>query len=246
MPRRKLATFTVNIAKLRRSALPPLYTIGKLTVGASLAYGWRPNVEGRENVPRTGGVVFAGNHISAADQLFIGSTLSRHLSYWVKSEAYHLKGVGGWITRGVLNGLGTIPVERTGGRAALAAIDGAIPVLKAGGAVVVYPEGTRSPDGRLYRGRSGAARLAVLAGVPIVPVGTIGTDKLQPKGRFLPKMERRTVTIKYGKPIETAGYGEDLSSLRALTDVVMAEIQKLTGQEYVSRYSPSKRPKDQT
>lgn len=220
--------------------MPPLYTFGKLTVGAALAYGWLPHVEGREFIPRSGGVIFAGNHISAADQLFIGSTVSRHLAYWVKADAFRMKGPVGWITRGVLNGLGTIPVERTGGRAALTAIDAAIPALKAGAAVVVYPEGSRSPDGRLYRGRTGVARLAIAAGVPIVPVGTIGTEELQPVGRVIPKFKRRAVTIKYGKPIVTTGYADDRASLRALTDQVMAEIQKLTGQEYVPRHTPKR------
>jgi 1-acyl-sn-glycerol-3-phosphate acyltransferase len=104
--------------------------------------------------------------------------------------------------------------------------------------VAVYPEGTRSPDGRLYRGRTGVARLGVGAGVPIIPVGMLGTDKVQPIGHRFPKLGRGKVTVKFGKPIETVGRADDRTSLRALTDEVMAEIQKLTGQEYVPRYSP--------
>jgi 1-acyl-sn-glycerol-3-phosphate acyltransferase len=137
-----------------------------------------------------------------------------------------------------MHGLGAIRVERAGGRAALTAFDGAIPVLRAGDMVAVYPEGTRSPDGRLYRGRTGAARLAVAAGVPIIPVGMIGTEKVQPIGQPYPKPRRNVVTIRFGKPIEAAGRADDRTSLRALTDEVMAEIQKLTGQEYVPRYAP--------
>src|SRR4051794_15561791 len=167
--------------------LPLLYSIGKVTVGKTLMLGWRPHVEGLEHVPRTGGVIFAGNHLSVADELFIGATVPRHLAFWAKSDYFEGTGIRGWFSRNLMNGLGAIPVERKGGRAALEAFDGAVPVLQGGDAVVIYPEGTRSPDGKLYRGRTGAARLAVAAGVPIVPVGTLGTDKVQPIGRMYPK-----------------------------------------------------------
>jgi 1-acyl-sn-glycerol-3-phosphate acyltransferase len=113
-------------------------------------------------------------------------------------------------------------------------------VLKAGDLVAIYPEGTRSPDGRLYRGRTGVARLAVAAGVPIIPVGMVGTEKVQPIGQPYPIPRRGVVTVKFGKPIEAAGRASDRTSLRQLTDEVMAEIQKLTGQEYVPRYAPPK------
>ena len=224
--------------------MPLLYTIGKLTVGNAMMIGWRPHVEGLEHIPRTGGAVFAGNHLSVADELFLGSVVPRHLAFWAKSEYFDGTGARGWLTRSLLNGLGAIRVERGGGRAALTAFDGAIPVLRSGDAVAVYPEGTRSPDGRLYRGRTGAARLAVAAGVPLVPVGVLGTDKVQPIGQPYPKPFRGKVTIRFGKPIETAGRADDRTSLRALTDELMAEIQKLTGQEYVPRYAPAKPAKE--
>jgi 1-acyl-sn-glycerol-3-phosphate acyltransferase len=224
--------------------LPLLYTIGRLTVGSALAYGWRPHVEGLEHVPRSGGVIFAGNHLSVADELFIAATVPRHLAFWAKSDYFEGTGIRGWFSRNLMNGLGAIPVERKGGRAALEAFDGAVPVLQGGDAVVIYPEGTRSPDGKLYRGRTGAARLAVAAGVPIVPVGTLGTDKVQPIGRMYPKFSRGTITVKFGKPIETVGHPDDRTSLRALTDHLMSEIQKLTGQEYVPTYAPAKPSKD--
>ncbi|MET0419247.1 MAG: lysophospholipid acyltransferase family protein [Actinoplanes sp.] len=220
--------------------MPLLYSIGKFTVGNAMMIGWRPHVEGLDHIPRTGGAVFAGNHLSVADELFLGSVVPRHLAFWAKSEYFDGTGISGWFTRSLLNGLGAIRVERGGGRAALTAFDGAIPVLKAGDAVAVYPEGTRSPDGRLYRGRTGAARLAVAAGVPIIPVGMLGTDKVQPIGQPYPMPFRGKVTIRFGKPIETAGRADDRTSLRALTDELMAEIQKLTGQEYVPRYAPKK------
>jgi 1-acyl-sn-glycerol-3-phosphate acyltransferase len=218
--------------------LPLLYSIGKITVGHAMTFGWRPHVEGLENIPATGGAIFAGNHLSVADELFLGSVVPRHIAFWAKAEYFRGGGIGGNITKFVMHGLGAIKVERGGGRAALAAFDGAIPVLKAGDMVAVYPEGTRSPDGRLYRGRTGVARLAVAAGVPIIPVGMLGTDKVQPIGQRFPRPAKGKVTVKFGAPIPTAGRSDDRTALRELTDEVMAEIQKLTGQEYVPRYAP--------
>ena len=218
--------------------MPLLYSFGKITVGNAMILGWRPHVEGFENIPATGGAIFAGNHLSVADELFLGSVVPRHIAFWAKSDYFVGTGVGGFFTRKLMVGLGAIRVERGGGRAALTAFDGAIPVLQGGDAVALYPEGTRSPDGRLYRGRTGVARLAVAAGVPIIPVGTLGTEKVQPIGQPYPMVGRGKVTIKFGKPIETEGRAEDRTSLRALTDEVMGEIQKLTGQEYVPRYAP--------
>ena len=218
--------------------MPLLYSFGKITVGKAMILGWRPHVEGYEHIPQTGGAIFAGNHLSVADELFLGSVVPRHIAFWAKSDYFVGKGIGGFFTRRLMLGLGAIRVERAGGRAALTAFDGAIPVLKAGDTVAVYPEGTRSPDGRLYRGRTGVARLAVAAGVPIIPVGMLGTDKVQPIGQPYPMVGRGKVTVKFGKPIETTGRADDRTALRALTDEVMAEIQKLTGQEYVPRYAP--------
>src|SRR5919112_6533428 len=200
--------------------------------------GWRPRIEGLEHIPATGGAIFAGNHLSVADELFLGSVVPRHVAFWAKSDYFAGKGISGKFTKALMHGLGAIKVERAGGRAALTAFDGAIPVLKAGDMVAIYPEGTRSPDGRLYRGRTGVARLSVAAGVPIVPVGMLGTDKVQPIGQLLPRPARGVVTVRFGTPIPTEGRANDRTSLRALTDEVMAEIQKLTGQEYVPRYAP--------
>ena len=136
-----------------------------------------------------------------------------------------------------MNGLGAIEVNREGGRAALTALDAAVPALRAGDLVGVYPEGTRSPDGRLYRGRTGAARLALLAEVPIIPVGVLGTEAVQPIGTKVPKFGPK-VTVRFGKPMDFTGRSMDSSTLRAITDEVMAAIQALTGQEYVGRYAP--------
>jgi len=218
--------------------VPLLYTIGKLTVGNGMRLAWRPTVEGLEHIPASGGAIFAGNHLSVADELFLGAVVPRHLAFWAKAEYFTGTGFRGLLSRSVMEGLGAIRVERTGGRAALAAFDAAIPVLQAGDLVAVYPEGTRSPDGRLYRGRTGAARLAMAAGVPVIPVGMVGTDRVQPIGTRVPRLGVGKVTIRFGKPMDFTGRSDDRTSLRQITDEIMAEIQQLTGQEYVPRYAP--------
>lgn len=218
--------------------MPALYSIGKLTVGNLLRLGWRPTVEGLENLPPDGGAILAGNHLSVADELFLGAVVPRHVAFWAKAEYWTGSGVRGWLTREVVTGLGAIRVERGNGRAALAAFDGAIPVLRDGDLVALYPEGTRSPDGRLYRGRTGVARLALRAEVPVIPVGVLGTDRVQPIGARFPRLGAGQITIRFGKPLEVAGRPGDAKGLRAITDEVMAEIQKLTEQEYVGRYAP--------
>ena len=218
--------------------MPLLYTIGKLTVAPALRLAFRPTVEGLEHIPATGGAIFAGNHLSVADELFLGTVVPRHLAFWAKSEYFNGTGVKGAFSKFVLTGLGAIPVERAGGRAALSAFDAAIPALKGGDLVAVYPEGTRSPDGRLYRGRTGAARLAA------------GGRRADHPGRHdrhrQGAADRRPgaparpgkITVRFGKPLDFTGRPDDRTSLREMTDELMAEIQKLTGQEYVPRYAP--------
>ncbi|SCL17619.1 1-acyl-sn-glycerol-3-phosphate acyltransferase [Micromonospora nigra] len=218
--------------------MPLLYTIGKLTVAPTMRLALRPTVEGLEHIPETGGAIFAGNHLSVADELLLGTVVPRHLAFWAKSEYYKGTGIKGAIQRFVLEGLGAIPVERAGGRAALSAFDAAIPALRGGDLVAIYPEGTRSPDGRLYRGRTGTARLALAAGVPVIPVGMIGTDKAQPIGARMPRPGRAKIIVRFGKPLDFTGRSDDRTSLRQMTDELMSEIQKLTGQEYVPRYAP--------
>lgn len=218
--------------------MPALYTIGQLTVGPLLKLGWRPRVEGLELLPTEGGAILASNHLSVADEYFLGAVVPRHVAFWAKAEYFTGTGLRGWFTRSLVTGLGAIRVERGDGRAVLAAFDGAIPVLGSGDLVAIYPEGTRSPDGRLYRGRTGVARLALRAEVPIVPVGVLGTDKVQPIGAAYPRPRPGEVVIRFGKPIDVMGRPADAKGLRHLTDEVLSEIQKLTGQEYVGRYAP--------
>ncbi|MGK5741964.1 lysophospholipid acyltransferase family protein [Micromonospora sp. URMC 103] len=218
--------------------MPLLYDLGKLTLGTALRLGWRPHVEGLAHVPRHGGAILAGNHLSVADELFLATVTPRHVAFWAKSEYFSGGGPRGWLSRRIVSGMGAIRVERGGGRAVLAAFDAAIPVLRAGGLVAVYPEGTRSPDGRLHRGRTGVVRLARDAGVPIVPVGVLGTAEVLPIDARLPR--RHPVTLRFGPPIPVAGRIDGPRDVRALTDEVMAAIQRLTGQEYVPRYAPKR------
>lgn len=216
--------------------MPLLYDLAKLTAGNALRLGWRPRVEGLEHLPRRGGAILAGNHLSVADELFLAAVTPRHIAFWAKAEYFSGRGVRGWVSRRIVSGMGAIRVERGGGRAALTAFDAAVPVLRAGGLVAVYPEGTRSPDGRLYRGRTGVVRLARDAGVPIVPVGVLGTAEVLPVDARLPR--RHPVTLRFGPPIPVAGRIHGPRDIRLLTDEVMAAIQRLTGQEYVPRYAP--------
>jgi 1-acyl-sn-glycerol-3-phosphate acyltransferase len=223
--------------------VPVIYTIGMWTAGPLIRQLWRPKVEGLEHVPSSGGAIFCGNHISVADELFLGSVIDRPIAFWAKEEYFEKTGVTGLFYKGLMNGLGAIPVHRAGGRAALSAFDAAIPHLRSGGLVCVYPEGTRSPDGRLYRGRTGAARLALAADVPIIPVGTIGTDKIQPIGQFFPSVNRGVVEIKFAKPIDVSQWKKTESAstaAREITDRLMSAIQELTGQQYVARYAPKR------
>ncbi|MGC4852354.1 lysophospholipid acyltransferase family protein [Micromonospora sp. DT4] len=212
--------------------MPLLYDLGKLTVGSALRLGWRPRVEGLEHLPRHGGAILAGNHLSVADEVFLGCLTPRHVTFWAKAEYF----TGSWLSRQIVAGMGAIRVERAGGRAALTALDAAVPVLRAGGLVAIYPEGTRSPDGRLYRGRVGMTRLARDAEVPIIPVGVLGTAEVLPVDARIPR--RHPVTLRFGPAIPVAGRITGPRDIRTITDEVMAAIQQLTNQEYVPRYAP--------
>jgi 1-acyl-sn-glycerol-3-phosphate acyltransferase len=215
--------------------MPPLYRLTRATAGRALRLGWRPEVHGLDRVP-AGGAILAGNHLSVADELFLGAVVPRHIAFWAKAEYFSGRRLVGAFVRG----LGAIPVERAGGRAVLTAFDAAVPVLRAGGLVAVFPEGTRSPDGRLYRGRTGAVRLAREAGVPIVPFGVTGTDLVQPlQARWPRRVPGVRIAFHFGAALDVAD-----GSVREATDVVMARIEKLSGQEYVPEYAPPRRPQD--
>lgn len=192
---------------------------------------WRPTVRGLHHIPATGGVILASNHLSFADSMVIPIVAPRRVAFLAKSDYFTGTGVKGALSRAWFEGMGMLPVDRDDSKAALASLDTALQVLARGEAFGIYPEGTRSRDGRLYRGRTGVAHLALTAGVPVVPVGLVGTDKLQPVGSSLPKVV--PVTVSFGEPIQVAGRYDGVPLGRArreVTDEIMAAIGELTGQ----------------
>jgi 1-acyl-sn-glycerol-3-phosphate acyltransferase len=216
-----------------------LYRVLHSVVPPALRAVWRPVVEGVEHVPATGGVLLASNHLSFADSVVIPSVAPRDVVFLAKSDYFTGTGVRGAAQRAWFEALGMIPVDRDDSRAAIESLGTALEVLRDGKAFGVYPEGTRSRDGRLYRGRTGVAQLALQSGAPIVPVGLIGTEQLQPVGSRLPRLAR--VTVRFGEPLQVAGRYDGVAPGRArreITDEVMRRIAGLTGQEVVATYNP--------
>jgi 1-acyl-sn-glycerol-3-phosphate acyltransferase len=206
-------------------------------LGPGLKVYYRPWAEGLENIPESGGAILASNHLSFSDSIFLPLVMERKVVFLGKSEYFTGKGVKGYATRAFMEGVGTIPVHRGGGRASEAAINTGLEALREGELLGIYPEGTRSPDGRLYRGKTGVARMAIEAQVPVIPVAMIDTDKAQPIGQRVPSREHK-VGVRVGKPLSLesyAGRGDDRDALREATDEVMRAIQALSGQEYVDR-----------
>jgi 1-acyl-sn-glycerol-3-phosphate acyltransferase len=205
-----------------------------------LKLAFRPWVEGLENVPAEGPAILASNHLSFSDSFFLPAMLDRKVTFIAKQEYFTTPGVKGKLTAAFFKGVGQLPVDRSGGRGASeAAIKSGIEVLERGELFGIYPEGTRSPDGRLYRGKPGGlARVALRSGAPVVPVAMIDTEKIQPPGQVVPKLMRPGIRI--GKPMDFSRYQgmeHDRFIQRALTDAVMYEIMRLSGQEYVDMYA---------
>ena len=201
---------------------------------------WRPTVRGLENVPTTGPVVLASNHLSFADSVVIPVVVPRTVVFLAKSDYFTGTGVRGTLTRAWFEGLGMLPVDRDDTRAAIASLDTALDVLRRGEAFGIYPEGTRSRDGRLYRGRTGVAHLALTAGCPVLPVGLVGTEDIQPVGASRPRLGKVDVTVRFGEPITVAGEYDGVPTGRArrdLTDRIMDAIAGLTGQEQAGVYN---------
>ncbi|MEV7086616.1 lysophospholipid acyltransferase family protein [Streptomyces sp. NPDC093085] len=212
----------------------------KFSIGGSLKLAFRPWVEGLEHIPAEGPAILASNHLSFSDSFFLPAVLDRKVTFIAKSEYFTTPGVKGKLTAAFFKGVGQLPVDRSGVRGAgEAAIQSGIKVLEAGELFGIYPEGTRSPDGRLYRGKPGGlARVALGSGAPVIPVAMIDTEKIQPPGKVVPKLMRPGIRI--GKPLDFSRYQGmegDRFILRSITDEVMYEIMKLSGQEYVDIYA---------
>jgi 1-acyl-sn-glycerol-3-phosphate acyltransferase len=214
-----------------------LYSIARAVMDPCFKFLWRIEVDGLERVPSTGGAIFAPNHLSVIDHFVLAASLPRRITYVGKAEY-----MDSWKTRYLFPALGMIPIDRSGGSAAQAALDGAARVLESGEFFGIYPEGTRSRDGLLHRGHTGVARLALRTGVPIFPVGLQGTLEVQPPDVSMPR-PFRMMRVRIGRPIDVTRYrdrADDRFVLRQITDEVMFEIRELTGQDYVDTYATKK------
>ncbi|MFD1831037.1 MULTISPECIES: lysophospholipid acyltransferase family protein [Streptomyces] len=208
-------------------------------LGPLLRLLFRPRIEGLENVPDEGAAIVAGNHLSFSDHFLMPAILHRRITFLAKAEYFTGPGLKGRLTAAFFRSAGQIPVDRSGRGAGRAAIEEGLKVLGRGELLGIYPEGTRSHDGRLYRGRTGVAVMALRTGVPVVPCAMVGTFEIQPPGRSLPRIGR--VTIRFGEPLDFsrfAGLHEERTVLRAVTDEIMYAIMNLSGQEYVDLYAP--------
>jgi 1-acyl-sn-glycerol-3-phosphate acyltransferase len=210
------------------------YWVTKYTLGMTLKIIFRPRASGVKNVPRRGPVILASNHLSFSDHFFGPLPLPRKVIFLAKSEYFTGKGLKGLLTKWFFAGVGQIPIDRAGGEASDRAIRTGMSVLAAGRVLGIYPEGTRSPDGRLYRGKTGVARLAIESGAPVIPCAMINTFELQPPGTVRPDFKVRP-EVKFGEPLDFSRYrGQaDATLLRTVTDEIMQAIAKLSGQEYV-------------
>lgn len=209
-----------------------------VVLGPILKLIFRPQVEGRDLVPDDGAAIIASNHLSFADSIFMPLIVRRKVTFVAKAEYFTGTGIKGFLIKMFFVSTGTIPVDRSGGRAAQAAMDTGLRILRDGHLFGIYPEGTRSPDGRLYRGKTGVARLALESGARVVPVVMLNADEIQPPGRIIPKVMR--VKIRFGTPLDFsryAGMAGDRFVERAVTDEIMYELMELSGREYVDMYA---------
>jgi len=207
-------------------------------LGPLMRLAFRPEVRGAENLPRSGGALVASNHLAVLDSFVLPLMVPRRMAFPAKSEYFTTPGVRGTLQRWFFSGMGQVPIERGNGRAARAALDTGIGVLREGRLFGIYPEGTRSPDGRLYKGRTGVARMALEAKVPVVPVAMVGTDRANPVGSRFWRPVRIRIVI--GEPLDFSRYfdiPDERQVERAITDEVMYALMELSGQEYVDVYA---------
>jgi 1-acyl-sn-glycerol-3-phosphate acyltransferase len=211
-----------------------LYTVARAVLIPTFKFLWRLELEGAERIPEHGGAIFAPNHLSVLDHFVLGAALPRRITFVGKAEY-----MDSWKTKYLFPALGMIPIDRSGGSAADGALNAAATVLGQGEFFGIYPEGTRSRDGKLHRGHTGVARLALRSGCPIFPVGLQGTLEVQPPDASMPR-PFRMMRVRVGRPIDTARYADragDRMALRQITDEVMYEIRSLSGQDYVDTYA---------
>ena len=209
-----------------------------VAIGPLLRVVFRPRTEGADNVTEEGAALLVCNHLSYADWLFMPSALSRRVTFVDKAEYFTTPGVKGWLQRKFFSGAGQVPIDRSGASAAEGALSSASRVLDRGELFGIFPEGTRSHDGKLYRGKTGVARLALLTGVPVIPTAVVGTDVVAPPGKKFGRVVRPVV--RFGKPLDFSRYEgleNDRYILRSVTDEIMYEIMTLSGQEYVDLYA---------
>ncbi len=214
-------------------------------VGPLLKLVFRPHTEGAEHVPDEGAAILASNHLSYADWLFMPLTLGRRVTFVAKAEYFTTPGIKGWFQKKFFSGAGQVPIDRSGASAAEGALNSAMKILGSGGLFGIYPEGTRSHDGKLYRGKTGVARLALETKVPVIPVAVVGTDVVAPPGKKFGAIVRPVV--RFGKPLDFSRYEgleNDRFILRSITDEIMYEIMRLSGQEYVDLYATQAKARD--
>ncbi len=223
------------------------WIVKNLVLGPLLNSAFRPWVKGLDNVPTDGPAILASNHLSFVDSIFLPLVLDRPVVFLAKSDYFTGKGLRGFFTRLFFTAAGQLPIDRSGGKASEASLNTGLRALSEGRLLGIYPEGTRSPDGRLYRGRTGIARMVLEAHVPIIPVAMIDTDKVMPIGSRMPKVHR--VGVVFGKPLDFSrfeGYEGDRFVLRAITDEIVHELHALSGQEYVDEYASAARARTAT
>ena len=214
------------------------YWVVKAILTPILRTLFRPWVQGLEHVPTDGPAILASNHLSFSDSIFLPLVVPRRITFLAKADYFTGTGVKGKLSKAFFSGVGQVPIDRSGGAASEAALTTGKRILAEGNLLGLYPEGTRSPDGRLYRGKTGVARMALEAGVPVIPVAMVNTDVVQPTGRVIPKLGR--VGVKIGEPLDFsryAGMQGDRFVLRSITDEIMYELMLLSGQEYVDTYA---------
>ncbi|MEV8149046.1 lysophospholipid acyltransferase family protein [Arthrobacter sp. NPDC080073] len=214
------------------------WVMKRIFLGPLLKLLFRPWVKGLDNVPHDGAAILASNHLSFSDSIFMPVMVPRRVSFLAKSEYFTGTGLKGRLTAMFFRLTNQLPMDRSGGAASELSLQAGRDVLAAGGLLGIYPEGTRSPDAKLYRGKVGVAKLALQTRVPVVPVAMIGTEKVQPIGKRLPTIRR--IGIIFGQPLDFSRYygqEEDRSVQRAVTDEIMYELMRLSGQEYVDEYA---------